>query len=402
MSRPSIPSSALSRPVQMPSRPQQVARPSAPVSRPPSGAGGRAPRVATRPETGRPPISQTGQRLPSGTASRPSREQVQQFLHLPPGQAGGRGSDLAKIGAGVAAGALGAEGARQLLEGRRPGGLERPAQLPERPGIGDRPAIGDRPLAGQRPGTGDRPAQLPTRPTADQIRGNVHNRYDNLFTPQWWKDHPQAARAYWDNFGKYHWRWNHWWRPATWATLVGWTAGTVAADSYGDPVYYDYGQNVYYEGGDVYVLGTKTATAEEYYQQADTLAAGAPDSMTQQGDEWLPLGVFALSQDNVPDSHVVLQLAVNKEGVISGTYYNSVTDTVRPVKGRVDQKSQRAAWTFADGTNTDIIMETGIYNLTLDQTQALVHFGKDNTQQWLMVRLPQPDAQEQAGVGVTQ
>jgi hypothetical protein len=164
-------------------------------------------------------------------------------------------------------------------------------------------------------------------------------------------------------------------------------------------VYYDYGQNVYYEGGDVYVLGTKAATSEEYYQQADTLASSAADTTTQQGDEWLPLGVFALSQGNVPDSHVVLQLAVNKDGVIGGTYYNSVTDTVRPVKGRVHQKSQRAAWTFADGKNTDVIMETGIYNLTLDQTEALVHFGKDKTQQWLMVRLHQPEAQKEARAG---
>jgi hypothetical protein len=62
----------------------------------------------------------------------------------------------------------------------------------------------------------------------------------------------------------------------------------------------------------------------------------------------------------------------------------------------VDKKSQRAAWMFADGKNADIIMETGIYNLTQDQTEALVHFGKDKTQQWLMVRLNQPEDKERA------
>ena len=89
-------------------------------------------------------------------------------------------------------------------------------------------------------------------------------------------------------------------------------------------------------------------------------------------------------------SNTVLQLAVSKEGVISGTYYNSDTDIARPVKGTVDKKTQRAAWTFADGKDTNIVMEAGINNLTQDQTEALVHFGKDITQQWLMVRLQEP------------
>jgi len=35
-------------------------------------------------------------------------------------------------------------------------------------------------------------------------------------------------------------------------------------------------------------------------------------------------------------------------------------------------------------------METGLFNLTQDQTEALVHFGKEKTQQWLMIRLDQP------------
>ena len=93
---------------------------------------------------------------------------------------------------------------------------------------------------------------------------------------------------------------------------------------------------------------------------------------------------------------MVLQLALNKDGEIAGTFYNTTTDAARPVKGMVDKKSQRAAWTFSDGKNTDIIMETGIYNLTQDQTEALVHFGKDKTQQWLMVRLNEPEDKKKA------
>jgi len=335
-----------------------------------------------RPATGTMPGQGAVGKLDRTATTRPTQGQLQQFLNLPQNQRPGRASDLSKIGAGAVAGALGVEGARKLLEGQKPGGLERPSQLPERAGLAD------------RRGEAGRPSTLPERNVSNQIRDNWQSRHDKPFAPQWWKDHPNAARHYWDQH--HHHPWNYWWRAATWGALAGWTAGAVAGSGYGDPIYYDYGQNIYYEGDDVYVGGTKTATAEEYYQQASTLAENAPEATDQGAEDWLPLGVFALSKSNVADSNMVLQLAINKEGVISGMYYNTNTDAGRPIKGMVDKQSQRAAWTFADGKNTDIIMETGLYNLTQDQTEALVHFGKDKTQQWLMVRLKQPEEETQA------
>jgi hypothetical protein len=349
--------------------------------------------VASRPVTGAWPGARPGGEFTRDRMSRPTEGQVQQFLHLPPG----KGSELAKIGGAAAAGALGAEGARRLLEGQKSGGLERSRDLQDRldkSGIGERPPLVDRPVAGEHAGAGrDRPSTLPTRPVSNQIRDNLEHKYDHAFTPQWWKDHPNAARHYWD---QHHHPWNWWWRTATWAAVAGWTAGAASASDYGDPIYFNYGQNVYYDGDEVYVSGNQVATAQEYYNQASDIATAAPDPTSTPEEDWLPLGVFALSQGNAADSNMVLQLSVNKEGVISGTYYNSATDTGRPVKGMVDKKSQRAAWTFADGKNTDIIMETGIYNLTQDQTEALVHFGENKTQQWLMVRLDQPEGKEQA------
>ncbi len=374
--------SNVSRPQQRPSTPSQVAsqRPSTSGQRVSQGAGSR---VESRP----------------GGTTRPSQAQVQQFMNLP--QQGGRGlSDAGKIGVGLAAGALGYEGARHLMgqggerpglgdrgPGERPGAGERlqASQLPaQRPGAGERPGIGERPGAG-RPGGPERPSQLPSRPNAGQIRNNIQDRHHDIFTPQWWRDHPNAAKAYWHNFGRYQYAWNHWWRPATWAALGGWVAGS-AWDS---PAYYDYGEGIYYEDEQVYSNGKPVATADEYYQQASTLATSAPSTPTSEA-EWLPLGIFAVSKDNATDANILLQLAVDKDGNVAGTYYNTGTDVGRPVKGKVDKKTQRVAWTFADGKNTDVIMETGLFNLTQDQTEALVHFGKDNTQQCLMVRLEEP------------
>lgn len=307
---------------------------------------------------------------------KPSEAQLQRFLNLPRHDGGGF-ADLGKIGVGAAAGALGQAGVRDLL------GSPRAAP-------GDRPGILD------RHGLGDRPTTLPSRPRAEQIRDNFQHAPDHPFTPRWWRNHPNMAWAYWDHFGKYNYGWNHWWRPATWAGLVAWIAGA----SWVSPTYYDYGQDIYYQGDEVYSGGQPVSTGQEYYQQASNLATAAPaltQVQLQSDSDLLPLGVFAVSQGDATDSNTILQLAVSKDGVITGMYYNMTSDTARPVKGMVDKKTQRAAWTFADGRNIDIIMETGIYNLTQDQTQALVHFGKDKTQQWLMVRLQQPQSQQPAG-----
>jgi len=58
------------------------------------------------------------------------------------------------------------------------------------------------------------------------------------------------------------------------------------------------------------------------------------------------------------------------------------------VYGSVDKKTQRAAWTV--GEKTEPIYEVGIANLTREGTTMLVHFGKDRTQQWNLIRLEQP------------
>jgi len=109
----------------------------------------------------------------------------------------------------------------------------------------------------------------------------------------------------------------------------------------------------------------------------------------------MPLGVFAIAEESATDSGMMVQLAVSKQGIIAGTFYNDITGDSRPIDGMVDQKSQRAAWKFADDKNPEIVMETGIYNLTQDEATALVHFAADKAQTWLMVRLPAPEEEKQ-------
>ncbi len=171
--------------------------------------------------------------------------------------------------------------------------------------------------------------------------------------------------------------------PATWGLATGWLAG-----NWGQPIYYDYGNNVVYRDNYVYVNDVPIAPADVYADQAINLA-NAPPPPEGTSIDWMPLGTFGLAstQDNTqPD--VVLQLAISKEGLVSGTSYNSANQTENTVSGRVDPTTQRLAIHFGDDDN--IVLETGLYNLTQDSTPVLIHFGTLTTQTWFLVRLQAP------------
>jgi hypothetical protein len=107
--------------------------------------------------------------------------------------------------------------------------------------------------------------------------------------------------------------------------------------------------------------------------------------------QWLPMGVFALTDPNQTEGTIFVQLAVTKSGLIGGTYRNTATNEVKTISGRIDPQTQRAAWTVGD--NTSFVMEAGIYNLTQDQAPVLMHWGTDVTQTWLLTRVAAPQQQ---------
>lgn len=393
MSRPSIsrPSPSMSRPSM--SRPSpSISRPSPSISRPsPSVSRPTRPSTPSRPSTGQRPGGGLGQQ--PGIGQRPGGGQ------LPGGSRPGTGQ---RPGLGQSPG------------GQRPGVGQRPTNndlknfldLPGRPSTlpanpGNRlPAAGNRP--GNRPGVvpAARPGNVNIGNSINinrgQINQQINQRYhagNRPFGPNWWGRHPATRPV-----GRYH-HWYHyhgrypggyWWRRATAVAITGWVAYRWAS-----PIYYGYGDggNVYYENNTVYVDGNEYCSSREYYDEAATIAQSVPEISDAQAEEieWMPLGVFALTQEGVNDSNMLLQLAVSKEGVIAGTLFNESTETSRPVEGTVDKETQRAAWSPVDGQNADVVMETGIYNLTEDQATALVHFGPDKTQTWVMVRLDEPE-----------
>lgn len=184
------------------------------------------------------------------------------------------------------------------------------------------------------------------------------------------------------------------WYPVGWAAGAAWTAcawDTAAAYcGYADvpPVYYNYGTNVTYEDGNVYVDGQDYGTEEQYYDQAAEIATRGVDAGASPDEDWLPLGVFALTRPDHTQSVVTIQLAVNKQGIIRGNYTDTKTDKTQEIQGSVDKQTQRVV--FAVGDNRTNYVETGLYNLTKDEAPVLIHFGKDRTEQWLLVRLEKP------------
>ena len=140
------------------------------------------------------------------------------------------------------------------------------------------------------------------------------------------------------------------------------------------PVYIDYGMNVIYEGETVYV-DNQPIPAAQYTQPMIDLAVNveqpppplppaAPGRTAQPAEEWMPLGVFALAQEEKGDPIMFFQLSVNRAGVISGAYTSMITDDQRPIAGQVDKASQRVAWRIGD--NTETIFVTSLANLTQD------------------------------------
>ena len=145
----------------------------------------------------------------------------------------------------------------------------------------------------------------------------------------------------------------------------------------------------------VYYEDEPIATEEEYSEQAIGIAdAGVQTidaAIAADADiEWMPLGVFALVHEDEGQPTFYMQLQIAQDGTISGTYANTAKDTSATIQGSVDIESQRAAWTVGDNSNT--VIETGLYNLTMDEAPALIHFGTEKTQEWLLVRMEEPDA----------
>jgi hypothetical protein len=165
-----------------------------------------------------------------------------------------------------------------------------------------------------------------------------------------------------------------------WGDLASW--GGYAAV----PVSYSYGSTVCYGADGVTVQGGPAMPAADYAAQASTLAAaGGPSAPVAKDDQWRSLGVFAVARAEETTPGTFLSLALDRDGLLRGSYYDAVADTTQKVTGKVDKQTQRAAWTVGDRKTP--VYEAGIANLTQRQTTMLVHRDGGAVEQMLLVRV---------------
>jgi hypothetical protein len=210
------------------------------------------------------------------------------------------------------------------------------------------------------------------------VNGNF-TRWNN-FTPGWIGGYPGA---WWPG------KWAVW--GTAWAAAT-WPYASAYCGCYDEPVYYDYGGNVAYEDGTVYVDDQAVATAEEYYTQAEQIAESGAEAANE---DWMPLGVFAvILEEGQTQTDKLLQLAINRDGVIRGNFQDVLTDKITPVTGAVDKTTQRVSMKL-EGNDT-LVIETGLYNLTNDEVPVLVHFSPDRQEGRVLVRLKNAEAESAA------
>ncbi len=204
------------------------------------------------------------------------------------------------------------------------------------------------------------------------VRSNF--RENELFSRKWFAQHRRAwyTRGYVRNV----------WAGCDWADVTDWFGGDW-------PNYnYEYGNELVYVGNMVYLYGRPFADANKYYDSAASIArTGEQARISSQGpaSNWLPLGVFEAIPSGKKSSTMLLQLAVNKAGIIRGNYFDTADRNVQLIEGSVDKDTERAVWVVSDRKN--IIFDCVLYNLTQPETPMLVHVGKDKNEQWTFVRL---------------
>lgn len=226
----------------------------------------------------------------------------------------------------------------------------------------------------------DRKSDL--QPKVDQTKQNVSQRsneiYNNLnqhlagqpepFTAAWYSQHPNA------------WQYSHphadAWAAASFGALTGWVAGVAST-----PVSYSYNEsNVYVEGDQ-----TPTASQDQQAQEAQQLSQASTPANTN--EQWLPIGVYALVQGSETQSQMLMQISVSKSGLISGSYYNVLSNNSQPLSGSLDKKTQQVAWTVAG--NQKAVFQTDLNSLTQQETPVVVRYDDGTSHQMTLVRLPE-------------
>lgn len=220
-----------------------------------------------------------------------------------------------------------------------------------------------------------------------------------------WAHHNRPFSRDW--YGRHHhawgggWGWGNPWNVANWGTTAAWLGlGAAAVPEWGgygptDTTVYDTDN----ESLNVTVPETEAAqnlSTEALNEQTAAAQALAAQGATEPaGDEkFLPLGVFTLAPEDQTEASALVQLAVSKDGLLRGTYYDLLTDADQPIQGAIDKRTQRAAFTL--GSQGKIAFQTALGVLTEPSGPISVHYENGQTRQWVLARYQQEPSENGA------
>lgn len=224
--------------------------------------------------------------------------------------------------------------------------------------------------------------------SALQTANRFHNRHPNANT--WFNHDFNNRHNFHPNYNRHGWK-NGWGTPG-WAAAAEW-AGLESSDGGYPAYYYNYYDTDYYNNyyGDLPYDQANTYSPPEQIVPIYRPDLGQERAPETEQEDWLPLGTFVVgsSAESTPYSNLVVQLALNRQGYISGTFYNAGTDQTYQIEGSVDKSSQQAVWKLSNNPDSPVA-HTGLYNLTQDLVNIVVYFPKSGTyQSRVLVRVQQ-------------
>jgi len=225
--------------------------------------------------------------------------------------------------------------------------------------------------------------------------GGQHRHFDHHYHHAHWShnNRPFSHGWYGRHGGRWGYGWGGWawgnpWVPATWGATtawLGWQNPTPIPGNYG---------TVDDETDDAPNANAPAATPEDesddypqYSDEQKNAAAQLAKSRAtdpSKDTQFLPLGVYTLAPEDAEEATAILQLAVAKDGALRGTYLNLLNDTDHQVRGAVDKKTQRAAFTI--GPLGKIVFETSLHNLTQAAGGIAVHYENGESRHWTLAR----------------
>ncbi len=190
-----------------------------------------------------------------------------------------------------------------------------------------------------------------------QARWHNYQNGPQPFTPAWYAQHPNAWHTTHPHADQ--------WAVASAAALGSWLGwATAPQESYSSTtIIYDDSPEV---------------------DDADDYVDASPADVELPAGDWLPLGVYSIVTAPDQPSMQLVQLAVDRNGVVRGVYYDAMTNTSHSVVGSIDRDTQQVQWTLE--SNPNLAFQAGIDQLT--QPTGVVEVtlpGGD--QEWQLVRL---------------